>query len=153
MPPFFGCPFITHRLLHHQARADKRRGQDCRLIAPIFYHDGAETRRLRGLQNDAIYFALGNVSIREHLSSAGKVLLCIVPEGEDVMEALNLVIIKSLQKLEKGLKFYFAADQRSYWCYGSAFAILGDHPALAKTAGVCFPFRFLCHSLGCVWCP
>jgi len=155
-------PLITHnlmvtflpcRLMHRQAHADKRHHHDCRLTAPIFYQDGAETRRLRGLQNDAIFFSLGNVSAGEHLSSAGKLLLCIVPEGEDVMEALKMIIIKSLHKLENGCKFYFATDQRSYWCYGSAFAILGDHPALAKTAGVLFsPFCFLRYLLRCVGC-
>jgi hypothetical protein len=127
----------------------RQQRKDCRLLLPIFYFDGVETRWLRGLQNNAIYFTLGNVSITDHLGSAGKVCLCIVPEGADIVAALQEVVIQHLRKLEEGIKLWFMAEECFYWCYGSAFAILGDHPALAKVAGT-FPCALtpLCsHSL------
>lgn len=112
-----------------------RRHHDCHLLIPIFYFDGVETRRLRGLQNNAIYFTLGNLPMSDHLGSASKVCLCIVPDGADIMEALQVVIIQYLCALEHGIKLWFGSEQRAYWCYGSVFAILGDHPALGKAAG------------------
>ncbi len=118
----------------------KRQHVDCRLLLPIFYYDGVETQRLHGKQNNAIYFCLGNAPTTELLSSASKVCLCIVPDGADIIEALEAVVIQHLHTLEWGIRFWFTSECRYFWCYGSAYAILGDHPALAKIAGI---IRFL----------
>ena len=80
--------------------------------------------------------AWGIYPIIEHLGSAGKVCLCIVPDGADIIEALEAMVIQHLHKLEQGIMLPLVAENRSYWFYGSAFDILGNHPALAKVAGI-----------------
>jgi hypothetical protein len=78
---------------------------------------------------------LGNKHVDNLSRSAGKLLLCLVPEGADLLEVIMHMIVWVMRWLECGTLIKFVAADHMFWCYGSVFSFLGDHPLQALVAG------------------
>ena len=121
----------------HKAAAHVQCNPDeCRLVMLIFYTDGFGHQQTRSKSIDGIYMCLANLSKEDHERMFTKHVLCYVPKGANLLKALMTIIIKPMLQLKRGLKMYIKADQTSCWCYGSMFAMMGDHPSQAKLAGM-----------------
>jgi hypothetical protein len=117
----------------------------CRLILPIFYTDGFGHTGTRESSIDGIYMTLGNLSKADHLRAFTKQVLCYVPHGANLLEALQIVVVEPMMRLERGIKLFIRALKKEVWCYGSLYAMLGDHPSQAKLAGTTRSFFTFLH--------
>jgi hypothetical protein len=103
-----------------QAAADAGRDlSDCLLLAPLFYSDAFKLHHLQQEQADRIYMCLGNKHIDDLLRSVGKLLLCLVPEGADLLEVIMHIIVQPMRRLECGTPIKFVAVDHMFWCYSS----------------------------------
>ncbi len=137
---FFLIKLITNysftRLFRARARAQGRRPGQCRMVLPTFYIDVFEQARSRNASVEGIYMSFANAPTSEHRAASSRILLCEVPPGCDLFEALRIVVIEPMRLLERGIdvEFKSAGIMR---CYGSIYCVLGDHPSQAKLAGRC----------------
>jgi hypothetical protein len=111
---------------------------DCRLILPVFYIDGHVQNPSRSASVTGIYMTLANAGKKEMHLAESRILLCELLKGVDELEAIRVIITRPMRLLERGFNVYFRADSRVRRCYGSAYSILGDHPELARLAGMLF---------------
>jgi hypothetical protein len=101
---------------------DQRAPEKCCLILPIIYTDGFGINKMCEGQFKGIYMTLVNLSAQDHRQASTKSILCYLPQGANLLEALRIVMIKPLLQLECGIKIYFEGLRQSIWCYGSMFA-------------------------------
>ncbi len=72
----------------------------CCMVLPVFYIDAFEQAQLRHASVEGIYMSFTNSPTAEHCSANLRVLLCEVPTGCDVFEAIQIIIIEQMQLLE-----------------------------------------------------
>jgi hypothetical protein len=129
-------PFVLSgvgRLFKLRCKAQGQDWRKCRMILPILYVDGFEQHRSRKASVEGIYMALANMSKEELLSKESRTLLCEVPPGCDLKEAINIVVVDAMRLLERGINVDFNGE--TVRCFGSLFCVIGDHPSQAKLAG------------------
>lgn len=123
------------RLFKARARAQGKLLDRCAMVLPMFFIDAHEQQRSRHASVEGIYMSFANAPTAEHRTAKSRVLLCQVPTGCDVFEAVQIVIVQQMRLLERGVDVEFAGSGTTR-CYGSTYAVLGDHPSQAKLAGL-----------------
>ena len=53
-----------------------------------------------------IYMSLANLSWSDHQQAFTKHILCYMPHGANLLEALQIVIMEPMMKLERGIKIF-----------------------------------------------
>jgi hypothetical protein len=101
----------------------------------MFYLDAFEQSRSRQVSVVGIYMSLANMPRAEYQRANSRVLLALVPKRLNLFDAIWLVIIGPMRLLEQGVDIPFVAEGVVRRCYGSAYAILGDHPSQMEMAG------------------
>jgi hypothetical protein len=109
--------------------------EECRLLLPVFYLDAFEQSWSCNKSVIGIYMAMANMPVAEYRKADLRILLCLVLKTISLHTAIREIIIKPMCLLKRGVNFMFKAEGKSRQCYGSAYAILGDHPSQMEMEG------------------
>jgi hypothetical protein len=77
-------------------------------------HDVFEQARSHHASVEGIYMSFTNAPTTEHHTANSRILLCEVPTGCNVFEAIHIIIIEQMQLLEQGINGWSAKGMSLY---------------------------------------
>ncbi|KAL6070329.1 X-linked retinitis pigmentosa GTPase regulator isoform X1, variant 2 [Balamuthia mandrillaris] len=118
-------------------RMEEKHGKPYTLIMPSVWVDGMEQTKSTSVTS--ICLTMCNLDWSKPSQNPRRRLLALLPPDADIMEAVDLVVVQPLRKLEKGVRMRIDALGGETDVIGSLFSLEGDHMGQIALMGVVGP--------------
>lgn len=99
-------------------------GQGYLPLGVILFLDDFEVYESRLKSDTGVYIMLANDSLDNLLSTRGLEMICLLPKGYPLFECLDLIIVRAMQRLEKGVQLFWPLSNQTEWFVGKNCTII-----------------------------